>query len=218
MVVLKHFIDQYRFLFLFILILDHLICKAVSPTEWVSTVNSLGLLLIIIYSIYVIGKHESYLWLAALIAGASAIGLELVYEFRPQPEILVVSPIIAAMFHAIMVYACLYFTMQDSKITMTTLFGSLCAYLFIGEFFASLYLSIYNYSHLAFKGLHLTNIAVDEDLIYFSFVTLTTLGYGDIAPVSALAKMLSWLEAYIGQAYLTILMALLVGRYLKQQE
>ncbi len=53
-----------------------------------------------------------------------------------------------------------------------------------------------------------------SDLIYFSFVTITTLGYGDITPVSRMAKNLALLEAVWGQTYLAVLVARLVGLHL----
>ena len=51
-------------------------------------------------------------------------------------------------------------------------------------------------------------------MVYFSFVTLTTLGYGDIAPLSQTARTLAWAEALLGQLYLTILVARLVGMHI----
>ncbi len=50
-----------------------------------------------------------------------------------------------------------------------------------------------------------------RNLVYFSFVTLTTLGYGDISPVSASARTLVTVEALVGQLYLVILIARLVS-------
>ena len=52
-----------------------------------------------------------------------------------------------------------------------------------------------------------------EHLLYYSFVTLTTLGYGDVTPVHAVARTLAYLEAVIGQLYIAVLIASLVGRY-----
>jgi hypothetical protein len=57
-----------------------------------------------------------------------------------------------------------------------------------------------------------------DDYIYFSFVTLTTLGYGDITPVSASSRSLAVLIAITGQLYMTILIAMLVGKYLSRHE
>ncbi len=54
----------------------------------------------------------------------------------------------------------------------------------------------------------------DHDFIYFSFVTLTTLGYGDIIPVSPLSRAVTLLISISGQFYMTLLVALLVGKYL----
>jgi hypothetical protein len=70
---------------------------------------------------------------------------------------------------------------------------------------------------------HLDTVAINfaggtaqgfHDFLYFSFITLTTLGYGDVTPVSALAKSLSIVIAIAGQLYMTILIAMLVGKYI----
>ena len=57
-----------------------------------------------------------------------------------------------------------------------------------------------------------------HDYLYFSFVTVTTLGYGDITPANALAKSIVFLLAISGQLYLTVLVAMLVGKYLSRPE
>ena len=57
----------------------------------------------------------------------------------------------------------------------------------------------------------------DGHLTYFSFVTLTTLGYGDITPASDLARMLAMMEATLGQLFLVIVVARLVGLHAAQQ-
>ena len=51
------------------------------------------------------------------------------------------------------------------------------------------------------------------DLLYYSYVTLSTLGYGDITPVSRAAQALSYLEAICGVMYVAVLVAALVGSY-----
>ena len=56
------------------------------------------------------------------------------------------------------------------------------------------------------------------EMTYHSFVTLTTLGYGDINPVQPLARTLCYLEAVIGQIYLTILVAALVGMHIATRQ
>ena len=67
-----------------------------------------------------------------------------------------------------------------------------------------------------------SSISEVSSAMYFSFVTLTTLGYGDITPVNSFARSLAYLEAAAGQIYLTVLIASLVGMHIasprKQQK
>jgi voltage-gated potassium channel Kch len=82
------------------------------------------------------------------------------------------------------------------------------------EFF---YVLIVTTSHDSFyinPANNFDNIINWIDLTYYSFVTLTTLGYGDIAPITPLARSLAYLEAIVGQIYLTIIIARLVGLYI----
>ena len=55
-----------------------------------------------------------------------------------------------------------------------------------------------------------------HDYLYFSFVTMTTLGYGDVTPISSTAKSTTIIIAVAGQLYLTILVAMLVGKFLSK--
>ena len=55
-------------------------------------------------------------------------------------------------------------------------------------------------------------------MLYLSFVTLTTLGYGDITPVSQTARMLTTLEAIVGQLFIAIFIARLIGLYIAQRK
>jgi voltage-gated potassium channel Kch len=61
------------------------------------------------------------------------------------------------------------------------------------------------------------NISEVGSAMYFSFVTLTTLGYGDITPINAFARTLAYLEAAAGQIYLTVLIASLVGMHITRR-
>ena len=90
--------------------------------------------------------------------------------------------------------------------------GAICIYLLLGLIWAMLYLFIAEAVPGAFNGLHqapwLENFAA---AIYFSFVTITTLGFGDISPVLPLARFLVFMEAIVGVFYMAILVASLIG-------
>ena len=72
----------------------------------------------------------------------------------------------------------------------------------------------------SFAGLvdQAANSKWNPDWIYFSFVTLTTLGYGDILPLTFSARSLAYFEAIVGQFYLAVLVAGLVGAYLSEKQ
>ena len=98
------------------------------------------------------------------------------------------------------------------KVTFHRIIGAVLLYLNIGLIFVGLFRLLALAIPDAFKGLGPIggNFTIAADLIYFSFVTLTTTGYGDIAPVHPYARSLTNVEAIIGQIYPAILLARLV--------
>ena len=98
------------------------------------------------------------------------------------------------------------------RITYHRVVGAILLYLTIGLVFVALYTLVGAHSPNAFTGLTVTaRVSLPSDLVYFSFTTLTTLGYGDIMPVHPIARSLSNVEAIIGQVYPATLLARLVS-------
>jgi hypothetical protein len=89
--------------------------------------------------------------------------------------------------------------------------GAVALYLNVGLAFAATYMLLSDLSPEAFAGLTPDRTARFDDMTHFSLTTLTTLGYGDILPRSALARSLADLEALIGQLFPATLLARLVG-------
>ncbi|MEL6224462.1 MAG: potassium channel family protein [Cyanobacteria bacterium J06627_8] len=102
-----------------------------------------------------------------------------------------------------------------SRVTLDTVQGGISIYLLIGYVWALFYSMISTLDADAFSQSLLARGYFLQSL-YFSFTTLTTLGYGDIVPVSDVALVFSNLEAIMGQMYSTVFIAILVGGYLAQ--
>jgi hypothetical protein len=98
-------------------------------------------------------------------------------------------------------------------ITVNKILGGVATYILIGHLWASLYLTIYIIDPAAFLhgGELIQRDEVLKHLSYFSFVTLTTIGYGDIIAVSATARILAMLEGLMGQLVPAIFIAKLVS-------
>ena len=92
---------------------------------------------------------------------------------------------------------------------------SINVYLLLGIAASILFAQVYAGSQNAFNT---SSNAMDEpaEFIYFSFVTMTTMGYGDIVPVEPTARTLTIFFSVAGQLYLAMIVALLIGKYLSQ--
>jgi Ion channel len=95
------------------------------------------------------------------------------------------------------------------RIDLATVGGALCVYLLLGVFFAYTYALITASRDGVFFAQ--TNDPSAVDLIYFSFITLSTTGYGDLSPGTNLGRMLAVMEAITGQLYLVSAVALVIG-------
>lgn len=103
--------------------------------------------------------------------------------------------------------------MFSGKIDSNKILGAVCLYMLLGLIWALLYTLAQLYFGGAFKGITPTSewYLVFPDFVYFSFVTLTTLGFGDIAPQLPITRFLVYFQAIVGQFYLAVLVASLVG-------
>jgi Ion channel len=98
------------------------------------------------------------------------------------------------------------------EITYHRVIGAILLYLTIGVVFVALYTLVGALSPGSFTGLSVHDrVSLPPDLVYFSFTTLTTVGYGDVVPVHPFARSLSNLEAIIGQLYPATLLARMVS-------
>jgi hypothetical protein len=104
---------------------------------------------------------------------------------------------------------------KHRRVTAETILGALCAYVLIGLLFAFLFLAVSDLRDDPFfaqPGPH-----ADSDL-YFSFVALTTLGFGDLSPAVGLPQALTVFEALAGSIFLVVLVARLVTLWVRQDE
>jgi voltage-gated potassium channel Kch len=109
--------------------------------------------------------------------------------------------------------------MFTGQITPNTIYGAVCIYILIGLLFGFAFLLVEYLFPGSMNGLKSgpwqRNL---DDLIYYSMITLTTVGYGDITPAAPLTRFLAYMESGIGIFYTTILVASLIGMRLSAQQ
>ena len=99
---------------------------------------------------------------------------------------------------------------ETGTVTATAVAGVLCLYLLLGLFFAFTYIAVQNLGGAPFFANG--DAATSARGVYFSFVTMTTVGYGDFTARSNLGHTLTVTEALLGQIYLVTVVAAIVGR------
>lgn len=124
----------------------------------------------------------------------------------------------AAGFIVIAVWCASSQVIGSNEISANRVIGAVTLYLLFGVLLAIIYAVVEKIVPGSFAGLS-EPLAQgwSSDWLYFSFVTMTTLGYGDITPVSASARTLAYLQAVFGQFYIAILVAGLVSAYITRR-
>jgi voltage-gated potassium channel Kch len=110
----------------------------------------------------------------------------------------------------------------EGRVDANKIIGSLSLYLLLGLIWTIFYLILLNFDPQAFNGIEVTEWrAIFSRIAYYSFVTLTTLGYGDISPASHIAEFFAYMEAVAGVFYMAIFVSSLInlgGTSLKKKE
>jgi hypothetical protein len=147
---------------------------------------------------------------------AIALSMRWLAEFfgEEQPWLIVSGHATVTAFMLLLQSLVLSRVLSAKQVTTNTVIGAICAYLLIAYIFSFAYALVQDFDRGALT--HTTRSGEDlgaqaSALLYFSFVTLTTLGFGDIVPVSPAARMLVMLEVISGQLYLAAFVARLVG-------
>ena len=176
------------------------------------------ILMIALSSILVIGifslQESRLLFGAGIVLAAIAVLLTVMDFFNARNQILkLVALADVFIFFVISIALAVRHLFQEGPITLNRLMGGICIYILLGMCWSIIYMYLIWWQPDAFAGavLDTPDNPVFWDMIYFSFVTLTTLGYGDITPAEPMARALAYTEAVVGQLYIAILIGTLVG-------
>ncbi|WP_394151013.1 potassium channel family protein [Vibrio maritimus] len=177
-------------------------------------------LIILCMSTSIVGVHQKQTfyrsWYAVMITVAVISG---VFSLFDDYDLSLVTLFSLLFFVLAQAYSALKQVMMPTKVTLNQIVGSICVYLLFGLSFAFIYLIQLELFEAPFNGLEakpwLDNLF---DVIYFSFITLTTVGYGDISPALAIPRFFVFLESITGSFYLAIMVASLVSSHLAQKD
>jgi len=168
--------------------------------------------LILISGAALIANRPGVMVLALLLAGGTA-AVEWIRLFRPSRGLNVLGISLWILFCSMLAAVIMVRVFRKGRINLYRIQGALCVYLLLGVIWSGAYRLVVQFDPAAFS---LPASTADEglmssSLVYFSFATLTTLGYGDVTAVHTAARSLALLEALTGQLFPAVLIARLVA-------
>jgi hypothetical protein len=225
-------LSGYRFLFLLVsLVLVFLagpVIAAFAPAGnhiVVRATVSAFFVVMLMAAVYAVSRQRWTLVVALILVIPGAI-LQGVVLFWDPAAILIIHHFFLIAYLAFVVVVLIRFLFAGDRVTANTIYASLCVFLLFGITWSVGYCLIEllvpgsfaaAWAEPGISDFMRLGRGTDSAPLYFSLVTLTTLGYGDITPVSALARMCAALEAVTGQLYIAVLVARLVGMHIAQK-
>lgn len=209
-----------RFRSLLVILLTYLFASPfLSHYPYLSIVVHSLLSLVLVLAVFAIHKNQGYRSFA-LILIIPVLAIYWLGLYAIIPFDLLSAYALLALFFILLIVAFAKQFMRAQRVTLQLIFGTLCLYLIIGLLWGSLYSLLYTINPDSFSGVLLDNSETGSLLTtfnYFSIVTLTTLGYGDITPQTHAASSLCQIEAITGQFFTAVLVAWLVGTHVSSR-
>lgn len=168
--------------------------------------------LTLIFGAFATIRHRPVIYLVIGLT-VSALGVDLFAEMAPAHGISSLDSALKVACLSILVFMTLRRTLRPGPVTVYRVIGGIAGYLLIGGTWTFAYQLLEQQipGAIRFEPGVAETVSQPNNLIYFSFITLTTVGYGDVHPVHPAARSLAVAEALVGQLYLAILIASLVG-------
>lgn len=164
--------------------------------------------------LYAASPKKQFFYVSMLIA-FPALAVKWSSYFVEVPSSFIVVQVFSAIFFTFLVVLILHYLFKEKKVTANVIAGAICGYLLIGLMWASFFAVLEALQPGSFQVPD--HLSTDSSYFtYYSYVTLTTLGFGDIIPMTNQARSLSVLESITGPVYLAVLVARLVGMGISQ--
>ena len=178
--------------------------------------------ILLIAGIYIVSTNKQLLTVAVLLAMLTftVIWFNI---FMQNQNLLIFGLILQIIFFAVTTITIITHVLEYRKVTADKIYGAICGYLLIGFIWGLGYTLLetlmpnsFNFTNglshaLSYPSSHPIHF---YQFFYFSYITLTTLGYGDVTPITNITRAFSSLEAITGQLYLAVLIARLVGLHI----
>lgn len=208
-----HLLKQNRFLFLLFTLLFLLVATPILDNFGdLTTILNLFISLTLFSGVITFAAKKRDGYLALLLAAPYFLGMWTDNSFMSF-TLHNISIFSGILFYFYIVGLLVYYVFRQKTVELELIYAALAGFLLLGTTWSNIYYLIYSIEPSSFTNLDLGHTDLRYKFVYFSFTTLSTLGYGDITPTNASAQSWCILEAIIGQIYMVVLVAGLVGGF-----
>jgi hypothetical protein len=165
---------------------------------------------ILLSGVHAVSEKKRNVYIASLLALPMLVYLWSSYFMESNRYVVIVGSFCGVLFFAYMIVNILFFIYRQDNVARDLISGAAVVYLLMAIMWNFIYRALET-AHPGSFTVSATDMHERMRFIYFSLVTITTLGYGDIVPKTSLARSLATLEAVVGQLYLVTTVAWLVG-------
>ena len=213
---------KYNYLFLLValtlqLVADPLFGEKAGSDTFRNVLSTVTLLV----ALFTVGVRNRHLALAVALGVFAIWGIWYVNWVEPNYVVAMISVLSRIAFSFFVIWLILTSLFKATRVTINTIFGSISVYMLLGFTFAVLY----TYLEAFWPGSLYIDLARQpgglleySDLVYFSFAVQTTLGFGDVTPVSPEARAFAALHAIVGVFYIAILIARFISMYVAETQ
>ena len=171
---------------------------------------------IFIAAVYAVSHKKQYLAIGVLLGMPMVVSIWSAHALK-HTGLFLLGHLCGAAFFVFTIVQILVFIYKQERVSKDLIVGAALVYLLMALAWAFIIAIVETVHPGSYAMTQDAGPRITQDLLYYSFVTITTLGYGDITPVTRLARALCVIEAVIGQLYLVVSVAWLVGMHVSQK-
>ena len=221
----KNLLFRHRFAGLFAL----LFCVLLIPpyfenTTWIESFWRWLFTLMLFWALYTVSGSRRVLMLAVIVL-IPTVGSTWLAEPGQEKYLAYLDNITNILYFGLICAFLGQYILTTQRVTLEVIFAAMCLYMMLAILWAAIYtnLELYYQNAFTFRGEFAEQAGVLQEsifrnMMYFSFVTLSTLGYGDVLPVHQVSQSWAAMEAMIGQFFIATIIARLVSVYTVDEE
>ena len=214
-----HKYKQHRFYYLLVaLLLTIVLGPLLEEFTGLHIVFDVTLSLIFVLGCFAVSRNRYVPWVALVLSIPMLLSVWIGYFGLDMPQLTLVGRVSGIAYFALVAGTILTFVFTVRTVTWEVISAALVVYLLLGAMWGFNYGVIEALQPASFSFPDSLMLQDDSGFMYYSFITLTTVGYGDITPVTGVARSFSLLEGIFGQTYMAVLVARLVGLHVAGAE